>query len=226
MRCAMALRSKRGSNKPRALHQDQSAEAILSWLFQTRAPSLLPRGVVTSGLGTTCGVWVGCGHRKRNTCDERSHLTQIRDNLIGRIAEAESRRWIGEAEGLKVSRGQHRRPHQARRNGPNHRFSEAAGRTVATTMSRPTTEEPLTLHRERLHQATIQRSFTSSKKMCAMPDIWPGCCTWVRSWPWRSRPRRPEAGTGSDVRAAAGVASPVSSPAVHPPLSPDPPSLL
>jgi len=34
---------------------------------------------------------------------ERSRLTQIRDNLIDRIAEAETHRWFGEAEGLIVS---------------------------------------------------------------------------------------------------------------------------
>ncbi len=33
----------------------------------------------------------------------RARLAQIRDNLIARIAEAESHRWLGEAEGLKVS---------------------------------------------------------------------------------------------------------------------------
>jgi integrase-like protein len=33
----------------------------------------------------------------------RPRLIQIRDNLIARIAEAESHRWFGEAEGLKVS---------------------------------------------------------------------------------------------------------------------------
>ena len=33
----------------------------------------------------------------------RSRLVEIRDNLIARIAEAESHRWLGEAEGLKVS---------------------------------------------------------------------------------------------------------------------------
>ncbi|QCO98585.1 site-specific integrase [Arthrobacter sp. 24S4-2] len=33
----------------------------------------------------------------------RTRLAQIRDNLIERIAEAESHRWLGEAEGLKVS---------------------------------------------------------------------------------------------------------------------------
>jgi integrase len=33
----------------------------------------------------------------------RDRLAQIRDNLIARIAEAEEHRWLGEAEGLKVS---------------------------------------------------------------------------------------------------------------------------
>ena len=33
----------------------------------------------------------------------RDRLAQIRDNLIARITEAESHRWLGEAEGLKVS---------------------------------------------------------------------------------------------------------------------------
>ena len=33
----------------------------------------------------------------------RARLEEIRDNLIARIAEAESHRWHGEAEGLKVS---------------------------------------------------------------------------------------------------------------------------
>jgi len=33
----------------------------------------------------------------------RPRLEQIRDNLLARIAEAESHRWYGEAEGLKVS---------------------------------------------------------------------------------------------------------------------------
>ena len=35
--------------------------------------------------------------------DARQRLAQIRDNLIARIAEAEANRWLGEAEGLKVS---------------------------------------------------------------------------------------------------------------------------
>jgi hypothetical protein len=35
--------------------------------------------------------------------DARPRLIQIRDNLIDRIAEAETQRWFGEAEGLKVS---------------------------------------------------------------------------------------------------------------------------
>ena len=34
---------------------------------------------------------------------QRPRIAEIRGNLIARIAEAESRRWLGEAEGLKVS---------------------------------------------------------------------------------------------------------------------------
>ena len=34
---------------------------------------------------------------------ERGRLTQIRDNLLDRITEAETHRWFGEAEGLKIS---------------------------------------------------------------------------------------------------------------------------
>ncbi|MFB9716368.1 site-specific integrase [Arthrobacter methylotrophus] len=39
----------------------------------------------------------------RSDPDARQRLAQIRDNLIARIAEAEANRWLGEAEGLKVS---------------------------------------------------------------------------------------------------------------------------
>lgn len=35
--------------------------------------------------------------------DARPRLIQIRENLVERIDEAESHRWLGEAEGLKVS---------------------------------------------------------------------------------------------------------------------------
>ena len=34
---------------------------------------------------------------------QRDRLTEIRDNLTARIAEAEREGWLGEAEGLKVS---------------------------------------------------------------------------------------------------------------------------
>jgi hypothetical protein len=34
---------------------------------------------------------------------QRGRLTDIRDNLLARIAEAEREGWAGEAEGLKVS---------------------------------------------------------------------------------------------------------------------------
>ncbi len=34
---------------------------------------------------------------------QRHRITEIRDNLIARITEAEREGWLGEAEGLKIS---------------------------------------------------------------------------------------------------------------------------
>jgi hypothetical protein len=34
---------------------------------------------------------------------QRTRITEIRDNLIARIAEAEQQGWLGETEGLKIS---------------------------------------------------------------------------------------------------------------------------
>jgi hypothetical protein len=80
----------------------------------------------------------------------RPRLVQIRDNLITRIAEAESHRWLGEAEGLKVSlAGAHaklaqmdqitaHRTHTVHLGIPN--FTDAAGRAIITNttpLSRP-----------------------------------------------------------------------------------------
>jgi hypothetical protein len=85
---------------------------------------------------------------------ERDRLTQIRDNLVARIAEAETHRWFGEAEGLKISlagaRSKLAQMDQisARRSTvvnlgiPS--FSEAAGRTTAHTspcLARTTTND-------------------------------------------------------------------------------------
>ena len=70
----------------------------------------------------------------------RPRLEQIRDNLIARIAEAESHRWYGEAEGLKVSLAgaraklaqmdqiTARRTHAVQLGIPN--FTDTAGRTT------------------------------------------------------------------------------------------------
>ena len=49
----------------------------------------------------------------------RARLEEIRDNLLARIAEAESHRWYGEAEGLKVSLAGAER--QTRPDGPDQR---------------------------------------------------------------------------------------------------------
>ena len=79
----------------------------------------------------------------------RPRLEQIRDNLIARIAEAESHRWYGEAEGLKVSlAGAHAKLAQmdqitaGRSNGvqlgiPS--FTDTAGRTTTDTTTPPNT---------------------------------------------------------------------------------------
>jgi hypothetical protein len=77
----------------------------------------------------------------------RPRLAQIRDNLIARIAEAESHRWLGEAEGLKVSlagaRAKLAQMDQitARRDQTIQlgipAFTDAAGRTSANPPSQP-----------------------------------------------------------------------------------------
>lgn len=73
----------------------------------------------------------------------RPRLLQIRDNLIARITEAESHRWFGEAEGLKVSlagaRAKLAQMDQidARRTSTTHlgipTFTDTTARTVTTT---------------------------------------------------------------------------------------------
>jgi len=70
---------------------------------------------------------------------QRPRIAEIRDNLIARITEAESHRWLGEAEGLKVSlAGAHAKLAQmdqitARRSNTVQlglpTFTDAAGRT-------------------------------------------------------------------------------------------------
>jgi hypothetical protein len=82
----------------------------------------------------------------------RPRPVQIRDNLIARIAEAESHRWLGEAEGLKVSlagaRAKLAEMDQiaARRSStvdlgiPS--FTDAAGGTVTTPATPASSERP------------------------------------------------------------------------------------
>ena len=70
-------------------------------------------------------------------------MLEIRDNLIARITEAESQRWLGEAEGLKVSlAGAEAKLAQmdqitARRTRPSDlgipTFTDAASRTPSTS---------------------------------------------------------------------------------------------
>jgi Phage integrase family len=73
----------------------------------------------------------------------RARLIQIRDNLIARIAEAESQHWLGEAEGLKISLAgaetkltqmdqiSAQRNHTVQLGIPS--FTDAAGRTITTS---------------------------------------------------------------------------------------------
>jgi hypothetical protein len=75
---------------------------------------------------------------------ERSRVVEIRDNLIERIAEAESKGWSGEAEGLRVSLDGAREKlaqmdliAERRANAVNlgmPGFAEAAGRTATATL--------------------------------------------------------------------------------------------
>ena len=78
--------------------------------------------------------------------DERSRLVEIRDNLLERIAEAVSKGWLGEAEGLRVSLDGAREKlaqmdliAERRTNSVNlgmPTFSEAAARTTTTANSK------------------------------------------------------------------------------------------
>ena len=77
----------------------------------------------------------------------RPRLVQIRDNLIARIAEAESHHWLGEAEGLTISlAGAEAKLAQmdqitAQRNHTVQlgilTFADAAGRTITTPTAPP-----------------------------------------------------------------------------------------
>jgi hypothetical protein len=76
---------------------------------------------------------------------QRSRLAQICGNLADRITEAESARWLGEAEGLKISLASARHKltqmdqitarHNATTNLGMPGFADAAGRTVTTPAS-------------------------------------------------------------------------------------------
>lgn len=82
---------------------------------------------------------------------ERQRLVEIRDNLIERISEAESKGWLGEAEGLRVSLDGAREKlaqmdliAERRANAVNigmPSFAEAAGRTATATLRRPPSDD-------------------------------------------------------------------------------------
>jgi integrase-like protein len=84
---------------------------------------------------------------------QRPHLLQIHDNLTARIAEAEQHRWLGEAEGLKVSlagaQAKLTQMHEiTARRGPVGlgipTFPNVAARTVTTPTTLPANEEQTT----------------------------------------------------------------------------------
>jgi integrase len=82
---------------------------------------------------------------------ERQRLVEIRDNLAERISEAESKGWLGEAEGLRVSLDGAREKlaqmdliAERRANAVNigmPSFAEAAGRTATATLRRPPSDD-------------------------------------------------------------------------------------
>ena len=82
---------------------------------------------------------------------QRPRLAEICSNLTARIAEAEAARWLGEAEGLKVSLAgaQHKLAQMdeitARRHDSTHlgmpAFPDVAGRAVTTPATLPATQE-------------------------------------------------------------------------------------
>jgi len=82
---------------------------------------------------------------------QRPRLLEIRGNLTDRITEAQQEGWLGEAEGLKVSLAAadaklaQMDGLAARRAAAVHLgipgFPDAAGRTIATSLSRPTTKD-------------------------------------------------------------------------------------
>jgi hypothetical protein len=82
---------------------------------------------------------------------QRPRLAQICDNLLARIAEAESARWFGEAEGLKVSLAgaQHKLAQMdqiaARRDAAVHlgipNFPDVTGRASTAPTASPGSEE-------------------------------------------------------------------------------------
>lgn len=62
---------------------------------------------------------------------QRPRITEIRDNLIDRIAEADREGWLGEVEGLSISLA-----------GANNKLAQIDRRPPATTVSLGMPSEP------------------------------------------------------------------------------------
>ena len=141
---------------------------------------------------------------------QRGRLTQIRDNLLDRITEAETNRWFGEAEGLKVSlAGAQDKlaqigPITARRDTAINlgipTFTEAAGRaTDPPVPANPLDSQPLS--------PAIAWSLASSEKTPETHGTLPTCCGWIRSSRsgCRALSRRPRGTWCGPGRMSAGI---------------------
>lgn len=113
----------------------------------------------------------------------RPRLEQIRDNLIARITEAESHRWYGEAEGLKISlAGAHAK--LAQMDQITTRRTTAVQLGIPSSPTPPDAPPPTRPSRiaETIHDARTPRQslaihdIFSSEKTGATLGTWPGCC--------------------------------------------------
>lgn len=128
----------------------------------------------------------------------RPRLIQIRDNLIARIAEAETHHWLGEAEGLKVSlAGAHAKLDQWTRSPPDAPTPSSSASPASPTP--PATPSPARLHPRPSSSpngtayrtnSTIHNNL-SSDKMSGTPPTWRTCWGWVDSRRHGSRRRPP-----------------------------------
>ena len=164
------------------------------------APTAPPASTSTAACAARC-----CAP----TPPPRPRLVQIRDNLIARIAEAETHRWLGEAEGLKVSLA-----------GADAKLAQMDQIAAQPRPQRPPRHPHLRrsdarLLRDLLLEGRIPESVDPAGSRCWRPTPWSGsirtcstntpagCDGWARhlstpaSLSWTSRRCRPRAGSAS-----------------------------